>query len=472
MPINIGNYLYYSTRCCSLFMSLVEKIKNLLLIDDTKRKIVSNLYWALLGKIVSLISTLIVGIIVARYLGPDRYGLMTYVVSFVSIFQIVSNFGLDNIEIREEAKEIEKANIVLGSAFFMRLVFSVFSIFLIVGVAIIYEADSYTIELISLYSLSILFTAFDVIRNYFTAIVLNKYVVKVTIFRNIISLLIKLILVYLNANLTWFILVLIFDYLITANGYYMSYKKFGMSLLDWKINKEMIRYLMVESYPLFLSGLAATVFLQIDQLMIGNMINKTSVGYYSVAAQLVAILMFVPNILIQTITPILVNCRENSIEQYKIRSQQFMDITVWSCIILAITVSLSSGLIIKLLYGPLYFNSALLLSILSYKLIGSALNVISGQLLIIDGNQKLFLLRSCGGAIVCVLLNYFMIKDYGVIGCAVVSVVTQLVAGWLIHMVIPRYRYMFNMQTLSLVKGWKELFYVVRNIRNGYKSNY
>ena len=86
-------------------MSLVEYIVSKLKLPPTKHKIAVNVAWSLLGKIVALLGGLLVGIVVARYLGPEKYGMMNYVISFVAIFQIISTFGLDNIEVREEAKE-------------------------------------------------------------------------------------------------------------------------------------------------------------------------------------------------------------------------------------------------------------------------------------------------------------------------------------------------------------------------------
>ena len=64
------------------------------------------------GKIVNTAGTLLVGILVARYLGPEQYGLMNYVISYVSIFSVLSTFGLDNIEIRELSRKPENKNII------------------------------------------------------------------------------------------------------------------------------------------------------------------------------------------------------------------------------------------------------------------------------------------------------------------------------------------------------------------------
>ena len=80
-------------------MNLINKIISRFNISATQQKVVKNLVWAVIGKIVTLLGSLLVGIFVARYLGPEQYGLMNYVISFVMLFQVLASFGMDNIEI-------------------------------------------------------------------------------------------------------------------------------------------------------------------------------------------------------------------------------------------------------------------------------------------------------------------------------------------------------------------------------------
>ena len=84
---------------------LIDKIINKFHISSTKAKILTNVFWAVTGKVVTLLSTLVVGIFVARYLGPEQYGLMNYVISIVALFTVFATFGTSDIIIRELAKK-------------------------------------------------------------------------------------------------------------------------------------------------------------------------------------------------------------------------------------------------------------------------------------------------------------------------------------------------------------------------------
>lgn len=426
--------------------------------EKVSKRIISNVFWALIGKFAGLVSALLVGVFVARYLGPTQYGVMNYAISFVTLFLVIATFGFENIEIREEAKANEQKDTILGTVFTLRLLLSLITIILISIVAYINESDLYTFGIIMVYAITVMLTPFDVIRNYFTSLVQNESIVKVGILRLVLSGVIKGVLLLMHASLIWFVISLVFDACVLAQGYCYVYRKKIGSMRSWQFDKSWACYLLRQSFPLLLSGLAATIFLQIDQIMIGNMIDKTSVGYFSVASKFVELLLYVPTILIQTVCPILVKERKNNMESYREKSQVFMNVTVWSCVLCAIFTSLCSRYIVLWTFGLKYAASIAILQILSFKIIGVALNIVSGQLLIVDEKQKYFVVRSLSGCIVCVVLNFLVISRYGVDGVATVAIITQFVAGFLIHIFIPTYRYVFFMQMRCLLIGWKDLY--------------
>jgi O-antigen/teichoic acid export membrane protein len=171
---------------------------------------------------------------------------------------------------------------------------------------------------------------------------------------------------------------------------------------------------------------------------------KTSVGYFSVASKFVEVLLYVPTILIQTVSPLLVKERKYDLDSYHKKSQMFMNVTVWSCVLCAIFTSLCSQYIVLWTFGLKYGASIAILQILSFKIIGVALNIVSGQLLIIEEKQKYFVLRSLSGCIVCVVLNLLVITRFGVCGVAIVAVATQFAAGFFIHFFIYLFFYLFE----------------------------
>ena len=64
-----------------------------------------NIIWAFFGKVASGVKLVVLGIIVARYLGPSEFGSLSYTISFVSLPSVLAEFRLQSILSRELSKE-------------------------------------------------------------------------------------------------------------------------------------------------------------------------------------------------------------------------------------------------------------------------------------------------------------------------------------------------------------------------------
>lgn len=436
-------------------------LKNRIKLEGNKREVATNVAWALTGKIVNMGGTLLVGILVARYLGPEKFGLMNYIISYVSIFTIISNFGLDNIEIRELSKHPERKEYILGTCFSIRLICACITLLLIIFSLFIHKADKFTSVMILVYSVTLFTGSFNLVRNYFTSIVRNEYVVKSEIARTCIGAILKIGLLWLKAPLEYFIIATTFDTVLVASGYYLSYRKIIGKLSDWKFEKTLVPFLMRESFPLMLSGAAVIIYQRIDQIMIKNMIDNESVGYFATAGKFLELILFLPSILTQTVTPILVKVRESgNTTEYNMKKRQFVSTVVWISILLATVVSIIAYPLIYLTFGSEYLAAVPVLQIMAWKTVGMALSSSGGQIIIMEGIQKWAVIRNIIGCMVCIGLNLLVIPHYGIVGSAWVTIVTVMISGTLANGLIPPYWKILRLQLYGLFCGWKELIYI------------
>lgn len=420
----------------------------------------------MLGKVVNMAGALLVGILVARYLGPSQYGVMNYIISYVTLFTIISSFGLDDIEIRELSKSPNDKNQILGTCFRIRLTFATLAFLLITATLCIYQTDKFTTCMILLYALTLYTGCFNIIRNYFTSIVKNEYVVKSEIARTIIGACIKIILLWIKAPLEYFIVATIFDTILVASGYFISYKNIIGNISDWKFNKSRVTYYLKEAFPLVLSGAAVIIYQRIDQVMLGNMIDKESVGYFATAGKFLDLILFLPMVLTQTITPLLVRAKEHNKDEYEQKKQQFVNLTVWTSIILSLSVSLCAYWLIILTYGEKYLLAIPVLQIMAFKTVGMALSSSSGQIIIMERIQKWAFIRNLIGCLICIGLNLILIPQYGVIGSAWVTIATVAFTGCLANIFIPPYHDIMKMQLRALFFGWKDIINIKCILKN------
>ena len=359
----------------------IDRIINKLHISPTKAKILTNVLWAITGKIVTLLSTLVVGIFVARYLGPEQYGLMNYIISVVALFTVFATFGTTEIIIRELAKKDQPKDVILGSAFVVRLALAVVCL-IAIGVYLFFSDETAeTAIMIFIYASSIVFSCFDVIRFYFTSIVENEYVVKSEIFRTI-------------------------DFVLLSSGYTLSYRRKVGSIRKWRVDKAVIKTMLSTSFPLLLSSAAMIIYQRIDQVMIGKMLDNEQLGYFSTAASFIGIATFIPSIMVQTVSPILIRKKKESEELYKTQSQKLMNITTWSTLLVSCFMSGFSYYIIRYTYGVEYLAAVTAMQILSFKAVGVALTVMGGQLIVIENIHQIAFIRNIMSCFVCVICNY------------------------------------------------------------------
>ena len=440
---------------------MTQFFKDRIKLEGNKKKVATNVAWALTGKIVNMGGTLLVGILVARYLGPDKFGLMNYVISYVSIFTIISTFGLDNIEIRELAKHPERKEYILGTCFSIRLVCACITLLLVILSLIIHKADNFTTTMILLYSVTLFTGSFNLVRNYFTSIVKNEYVVKSEIARTFIGAILKIGLLWLKAPLEYFIIATAFDTVLVASGYCLSYHKIIGHIRHWKFDTALVPFFVRESFPLMLSGAAVIIYQRIDQVMIKNMIDDESVGYFATAGKFLELILFLPSILTQTVTPLLVKVRESGDSiGYEIKKRQFVGIVVWVSILLAAIVSAIAYPLIYLTFGVKYLAAVPVLQIMAWKTVGMALSSSGGQIIIMEGIQKWAVIRNLIGCMVCIGLNLLIIPHYGIVGSAWVTIITVMISGTLANVLIPPYWKILRLQLYGLFCGWKELVYI------------
>ena len=89
-------------------------------------KYLKNTSWLMSEKIIRLVIALTVGVLVTRYLGPNDFGILSYANSFVGLFAAFSSLGLGDILVRELVKANKKSEELLGTAFTLQTLGSLF----------------------------------------------------------------------------------------------------------------------------------------------------------------------------------------------------------------------------------------------------------------------------------------------------------------------------------------------------------
>ena len=387
-----------------------------------------NTSWLLIERILRMLVVLLVNIYIIRYLGPEKYGVLSYAISFVGLFVAISSLGLDDIVVRELVKHPDSYIEILGTAFSLKVAGAVLMMLFLWGAVNIVNSDDYVNSLIFIIAISAFFQAFNVIDCYFQSKVLSRYVVQAKYAQVLISSLFKIILIYIKAPLIWFALVITIDGILLSVGLLAIYHRYARRALMIKFNRELALRYLSDSWPLIFAGVMVSIYMKIDQVMIKIMIDERAVGIYAAAVSLSEAWYFIPIVITGSLFPAIINAKKVSEEFYYDRLEKLYKMMVWVPILISIVVTYFSDWIIITLYGESFMDAAKVLSIHIWASVFVFLGVASSKWMMVENMHLLSMMRTVIGMIANVILNLILIPSHGIIGAAIATFISYFIA--------------------------------------------
>ena len=410
----------------------------------------ANTSWLMGHRVLSMVVALFVGVYVARYLGPKRFGFLSYAGSFAGLFTALATLGLDSIMVRELVKNPERSDELLGTSFWLK---AGGAILMWIGIATAIpftHNDTQTNILIIIIAFAVIFQAFNVIDLNYQAGVKSKYVVYAQLVQLVVSSITKLIFVCISAPLVWFACVFLLDAVVLATGLTAIYLQATGKFWYWKWRWQTAKELLKDSWPLILSGMVISIYMKIDQVMIKEMIGAEQVGHYAAAVRLSEAWYFIPMAITSSVFPAIINAKKQSEELYYQRLQKLYDLMVWLAVAIALPTTFLAPWVIRVLYGDAFSPAAEVLSIHIWAGVFVFLGVASGKWLLTENLQIFSTINTSIGAIVNIVLNYILIKNMGINGAAISTLISYSIAAYLCLSFFDKTRINFINLTKSL----------------------
>ena len=429
------------------------------------KKILANINWLFFDKAIQMLVAFFVGVWVIRYLGPERYGMLSYAVALVAFFGVIAKLGMDSIVIREFVKQPEKKEEIFGTTIVLKFFAGIVAFTLsLITVFFIKSGDTLIFWLTFIIALGFIFQISDVFDFWFQSQVKSRYPVYVRNVVNIVSGVIKIVLILMGASLVAFAWVLFFSSAMTFFGmvavFIYSNKKIPKLRINWRIGKE----ILCDSWPLILSGIAVTIYMKIDQIMIGNMLGNKQLGVYSAAVSLSEMWYFVPVAIAGSVFPAIIYSKKISEKLYLKRLQMLYDFMAWSSVAFAIPISIFSRSIVSFLYGSQYSLAAPVLAIYVWAGIAVSLGVANSRFLIAENLTKISFYTTTIGAITNIIMNLILIPTYGIMGSAIATLISYFVAVLSVGFFSrTRINILMFIKTLNLYRIYKESI-IIKNV--------
>ncbi len=315
-----------------------------------KNNYVSNSFWMLLEKSARVISGILVGVLVVRYLGDAQFGVITYGLGVIAILTIFSTLGLDSLVVRELLTRGKNKYEIIGTAFWMRFIGSL----IVMGGACFYSLmrdPPQTTFIVFLLSISIIFQSFTVIDFYFQSEVKGKFTAISQVITLFVSAIIKLVFIFIKAPLEWFATMAAFEAGFAAFTQFVFYKKEGQMIRYWRFNFKEAKLLLYLAIPLILSSFVQMLYQNADTILIARFLRDMGqVGQYGAGARISQASYFIPVAICAAVFPGIVNNRDNKELQIK-RLTQLYSLMIWGSLTIIAGGMIFGDLVIGFLYG-------------------------------------------------------------------------------------------------------------------------
>ena len=392
------------------------------------RRIARNTTVLLLSNIASFVIGFFFTMYVARYLGAEGFGILSFALAFTAMFGVFTDIGVQGLMIREIARDKSLAPKFMGNIAVLKIFLTIITFGLIALIINLLNYPWQTIQVVYLMALSLVLNAFSTMfYSVFRANERMEFEAIGQVLGSAITLggafwAISHDYSVVGFAFIYFIVgVIILVYSLAVSGWKFTMPAFEVDLGFWK---ETIK----QAWPFAISAIFVSLYYSVDSVMLSLMKGDAAVGWYSAAYRLVFLFAYLFGVYSITIFPIMSRFYTDS--KYWLRFTY--ERTFKYMLVLAIPVgagmTLLANKIIMLIFGFWYVNSVAPLQILVWSIV--LLCVSSPFFLLLNALNKQILASKAIviGGVLNVILNLLLIPRYSYIGASIATIVTQFLS--------------------------------------------
>ncbi|SSL01480.1 Polysaccharide biosynthesis protein [Klebsiella pneumoniae] len=425
-----------------------------------------NMIWLSGDSLIRLGFGFLISVWIARYLGPHYFGVYNYAFSVIAMYASIASLGMNGVVVKELVKHPDKTDVIMGTSFYLQIIGSLLACVFAFWTTFFLRHGEWDILNVVLVMLpSVLLRSSDIIKYWFESNIESKYTVIAQNIAFFLSLLLKISFICFGLSVLFISATVTFEALFLCIILFCIYKR-RVRNKKWIWSSSEAKRLLSESWPLILSGVALMLYMRIDQIMIGNMINDSAVGVYSVAVKMAEVWYFVPAAVVSSLFPKIIKEKYLSENNYNKRMQFLYDVLISISFMVAIVVTVFSDFIISFFFGSNYLEASSVIKVYVWGSVFYFLSSASGRWYINEGLQFYALSRNIVGLILAIFLNYLLIPRYGLIGSAYATIVAFSFVAYFFDAFHPKTRIAFIQKTKSLL-----IFGAVIRIMNTLKKD-
>lgn len=414
-------------------------------------RLVGNTAIVFAGNSVQRALTFVTTLVLARGLGGDRFGLYSYVVSYMFLFAFFADLGVERVVTREVSRRPQQAGDLLGSAIVVKLGLSALAMLGAIVTALVIGMEREAFLCVVVASIGLPMTIELVFRGFFQSRYQMAYTYAAMLPSTLWVLLVALAVTHFQWPLYFLFALGLVSVPFVVGGFWWAVRH--RLHLTLRPRRRLMRELLHDSMQLGGFVFLFLLSMRLDQLLLFHLRGEGEVALYAVGVRLAEALAMLPEVVLVTVFPLLVASEYEAPERFRETYRLGFKYLAAVGIPIALALTLARDEIIALLYGPQYADAAMPMAVLAWNMCFGFLGVIYLSLFVAQSRHRALLLVSGVAVLVNLGLNLLWIPAYGATGAAIATLVANA-AGFIAWLVLPPTRlYMVT----CIAESWRAL---------------
>lgn len=401
-----------------------------------EKRVFTNAKWIIICRVGQSLMQLVVGMITARYLGPSNYGLINYAASVVAFVLPFAQLGMPSVLVQELIDTPEQEGEIMGTSMIMSFVSGMACLVLSISfVAVANRGETMTLIVCTLYSLSLLFRAMELMNYWFQYKLKSKYPSIIMLGVSIVISIYKIYIVVTAKSIYWFAIISTIEFILSGLSMVIIYS--GMKIQRFQFSFAMGKRLFRRSKYYILAAAMVTVFQNTDHIMLKMIVGDRQNGFYTAAITCATIFHFLYFAIVDSVRPVILEKKKIQSREYEEKLANLYSIVIYAAIAQAIGFTLLAKLIVVFLYGVEYLETVPVLQIVVWQIAFSHMGTVRNIWILAEGKESIVWKINLTGVVLNVMANALLIPYFGAWGAAFASLITQIFTNFILTMILP-----------------------------------
>lgn len=393
-----------------------------------------NIFWLSISRISALILLFVAYTQLFRYFGPHTSGQYQFVLSYVTIFGVIIDFGLQQYIIKKISEQQDDAKKFFHNFLATEVVLAVFIYAVMIGIAWLGNYERPVFYAIVVAGIG---TALHGLTYPFLSVMSAFYDLKKVAFINFLNSLINTALIFAVIYFHKHIVLLAANQVIFAVVGLLLYYRFikvhipkpdillALRSLDWRL----VRQIFAAALPFALLVGFSTIYNRIDIVLITKILGYTQAGLYTAAYKFFDLMAFFPAVVSHSLYPVLAAfmARQDT-QAVRDTLEKYLRFLLALALPMGVGGMLLARPIITLLAGPQFADSAPVLAILVWAPVVLFIYIVANSL-VISQLTKFAVVITGANVIINIIGNLLLLPHFGIKGAAIMTLISEFLQG-------------------------------------------